>query len=103
MFEDVHWSDPNLLDLVETLAMRAHTGFRFCSSRSPDPSSSTRAPWGGRLSSYTSLTLGPLGETRRASSPCGGSPIRSRTDEVVRIAEGNPLFIEQLAATIGET
>ena len=32
-----------------------------------------------------------------------GSATRERVDEVIRVAEGNPLFIEQLAATIDET
>ena len=63
----------------------------------------TRAVWGGRLSSYTSLTLGPLGadDARELAVRRLGGP--DRADAVVKVAEGNPLFIEQLAATMEET
>ena len=62
----------------------------------------TREGWGGRLSSYTSLTLGRSTRgSARARVRRLGAP--DRADAVVRIAEGNPLFIEQLAATMEET
>ena len=62
-----------------------------------------RPAWGGRLSSYTSLTLGPLGTSDARELAVRRLADHARVDEVVQIAEGNPLFIEQLAATIGET
>ena len=103
VFEDIHWADANLLDLIDALATRARR-CRSCSSRSPGPSSSTRAPAGEPGSpSYTALTLGPLDEDDARELAVRRLGDGDRADAVVRIAEGNPLFIEQLAASIGET
>jgi class 3 adenylate cyclase len=102
-FEDIHWADSNLLDLIETLAAHAHGLPLLLVTLARPELLDARPTWGSRLSSYTSLTLGPLGAdaarelaVRRLADP-------TRADEVVRMAEGNPLFVEQLAATIGET
>ncbi|MFZ1878601.1 MAG: adenylate/guanylate cyclase domain-containing protein [Gaiellaceae bacterium] len=103
VFEDVHWSDPNLLDLVETLAMHAHGLPLLLVTLARPELLDARPTWGGRLSSYTSLTLGPLGADEARQLAVRRLADHAWTDEVVRIAEGNPLFIEQLAATIGET
>ena len=40
--------------------------------------------------------------TTRANWPPGCSSNGGHVDEVIRVAEGNPLFIEQLAASVGE-
>jgi predicted ATPase len=103
VFEDIHWSDRNLLDLIETLATRVHGLPLLLLTLARPEFLDAREAWGARLASYTSLTLGPLAEEqareltlRRLSDP-------ARADDVVRVAEGNPLFIEQLAATIDET
>ena len=103
LFEDVHWADSNLLDLIETLAVHAHGLPLLLVTLARPEFLDARPTWGSRLSSYTSLTLGPLAvdaarelAVRRLADP-------RRADEVVRMAEGNPLFVEQLAATIGET
>jgi class 3 adenylate cyclase/tetratricopeptide (TPR) repeat protein len=103
VFEDVHWSDPNLLDLVETLAMQAHGLPLLLVTLARPELLDARPTWGGRLSSYTSLTLGPLGADEARQLAVRRLADHAWTEEVVRIAEGNPLFIEQLAATIGET
>jgi len=51
----------------------------------------------------SALTLGPLTEEQSHELAVRRLAESSRADEVVRIAEGNPLFIEQIAASIGET
>jgi len=103
VFEDVHWSDSNLLDLIGTLAVGSHGLPLMLVTLSRPELLDARPQWGGRLASYTSLTLGPLDEqdARELAVRRLGAP--DRADAVVRVAEGNPLFIEQLAATMGET
>ncbi len=103
VFEDVHWADPNLLDLIETLAMRSHGLPLLLVTLARPEFLDARAAWGGRLASYTSLTLGPLGDEEARRLAVRRLADGTRADEVIQIAEGNPLFIEQLAATIGET
>ena len=103
VFEDIHWSASALLDLIDALAVGSHGLPLLLVTLARPEFLDTRDGWGGRLSSYTSLTLGPLAEddSRELAIRRLGTP--DRADAVVRIAEGNPLFIEQLAATMEET
>ena len=103
VFEDIHWSASALLDLIDALAVSSHGLPLLLVTLARPEFLDTRESWGGRLSSYTSLTLGPLGEddSRELAIRRLGAP--DRAEAVVRIAEGNPLFIEQLAATMEET
>jgi class 3 adenylate cyclase len=103
IFEDIHWSDPNLLDLIETLAMQTHGLPLLVISVGRPEFLDSRDGWGARLASYTSLTLGPLGAGAARELALRRLGHDKRADEVIRIAEGNPLFIEQLSATIEET
>jgi predicted ATPase len=103
VFEDIHWSGSTLLDLIDALAVGTHGLPLLLVTLARPEFLDARDSWGGRLASYTSLTLGPLAESdaRELAVRRLGGP--DRADAVVRVAEGNPLFIEQLAATIGET
>jgi class 3 adenylate cyclase len=103
VFEDVHWSGSTLLDLIDTLAVGSHGLPLLLVTLARPEFLDARPDWGGRLASYTSFTLGPLDEddARRLAVRRLGAP--DRADAVVRVAEGNPLFIEQLAATMEET
>jgi class 3 adenylate cyclase len=103
VFEDIHWAGSTLLDLIDALAISSHGLPLLLVTLARPEFLDTRESWGGRLSSYTSLTLGPLGDddSRELAIRRLGAP--DRADAVVRIAEGNPLFIEQLAATMEET
>jgi len=103
VFEDVHWADANLLELIETLAVQTHGLPLFLLTLSRPELLDARPAWGARLSSYTSLTICPLSAEEAHELAVRRLGDRGRIDEVVRIAEGNPLFIEQLAATLGET
>ncbi len=102
LFEDVHWADDNMLDLIGALA----TGVRglpilFVTLARPE-FLDQRDDWGSAATGYTALTLGPLDEeeARELTERRLGSG--AQAEEVIRVAEGNPLFIEQLAASIGE-
>ena len=62
VFEDIHWADSSLLDLIEVLE-RANAGrpVLFVALARPELFSS-RPAWGGGLASATALSLEPLDE-----------------------------------------
>ena len=103
VFEDIHWADPNMLDLIETLATRVRGLPLLLLTLSRLELHDTRAQWAAGIASYTALTLAPLGEQHSRELAVRRLGDNARVDEVIRVAEGNPLFIEQLAACIDET
>jgi hypothetical protein len=103
VFEDIHWADPNMLDLIEVLAARVRDLPLLLVTLSRPELHDTRERWAAGIAGYTALTLAPLGERHARELAVRRLGDTERVDEVIRVAEGNPLFIEQLAATIDET
>jgi DNA-binding SARP family transcriptional activator len=94
VFEDVHWAEPSLLDLIEYLGTQANGSIlALCLSR-PDLLVE-RADWS---EVGPSLVLEPLTD-EHARALAGGEP---EADRIVEIAEGNPLYVEQLVAAVEE-
>ncbi len=95
VFEDVHWAEPTLLDLIEYLGSQASNSpiLALCLSR-PDLLAD-RAGW---EEVGPSLVLEPLTD-EHARLLAGDEPHR---DRIVEIAEGNPLYVEQLVASVEE-
>jgi len=98
LFDDVHWAEPPLLDLVEDLAARLTDApvLLLCLAR-PELLA-TRPAW-----SATAIRLGPLaaGESRRLLAGRRGLSEPQRA-AVTERAGGNPLFLEQLAVHVAE-
>jgi predicted ATPase len=108
VFEDLHWGDESLLDLVELLGMRLRDLPILILVLARPELIDTRPGWGGGLPAYTTLPLGPLPEedARRLALERLSAHASAREDRAVELAAtaaGNPLFIEQLAATLTET
>jgi class 3 adenylate cyclase len=103
VFEDIHWADANMLDLIEVLATRVRGLPLILLTLSRPELHDTRTGWANGISAYTALTLAPLGERHARELAVRRLGDTQRVEEVIRVAEGNPLFIEQLAATIDET
>jgi class 3 adenylate cyclase len=101
VFEDIHWANGNMLDLVHALAQRVRGPLLFVTLARPELLD-TRAGWGSGLAGYTTLTLGPLTEDDSRALVARRLADEQLAEEVLGIAEGNPLFIEQLAASVGE-
>jgi class 3 adenylate cyclase/energy-coupling factor transporter ATP-binding protein EcfA2 len=104
LYEDIHWADESLLDLLETFASRVHdVPVFFVALARPDLLTS-RPAWCGGVSSYTALQLDPL--SPEASRELARQLLASAQDEraaaVADTAEGNPLFIEELSASLAE-
>lgn len=106
LFEDLHWSDPSLLDLIESLASKARgvPALFLCTAR-PELYDA-RPAWGGGLPAFTALPLEPLSESESAT--LAGhfaskiSDFAHSLERLTEVAEGNPLFIEELISSVAE-
>jgi class 3 adenylate cyclase len=105
VLEDIHWADRGLLDLIELLAARLRDLPVLLLTLARPELLDSRPAWGGGLPAYSALPLAPL-------SAAEGQELVSlrlrdlRHDDAIRVVEtagGNPLFIEQLAATMAES
>jgi predicted ATPase len=102
VFEDLHWADSSLLDLVELLAGRLRDLPVLLLALARPDLLDTRPAWGGGLGGHTALPLEPL-SAEDARALAGHLLADGASEKVAASAEGNPLFIEQLAATMVET
>jgi class 3 adenylate cyclase/tetratricopeptide (TPR) repeat protein len=107
VFEDIHWADSTLLDLIEFLAGRMRDAPVLLLTLARPELLDVRPSWGGGLSSYSSLQLAPLShdDARALSARILARGVEG-SDVVERIqaaAEGNPLFIEELSASLTES
>ncbi len=97
--EDIHWADPVLLDLLETLADRVEGPAVFLCPSRPDLTS-RRPTWGGGRRSMSAIALDPL-SVDEAQHLIGllltvdDLPPSVHTTMVER-AEGNPFFLEEI-------
>jgi predicted ATPase len=109
VFEDLHWADASLLDLVELLAARLRDLPILILALARPELVDARPGWGGGLPAYTTLALGPLAEDEARKLAVERLSMHTfvlheaAAAELATTAAGNPLFIEQLAATLSET
>jgi hypothetical protein len=109
VFEDVHWADSSLLDLIELLAARLRDLPILLLALARPELLDSRPRWGGGLPAYTTLPLDQLKESEArelAAQLLGASANGEQAERAAMLAEtgeGNPLFIEQLAATLAES
>lgn len=106
VLDDLQWAEPPLLDLIEHLAdwSREAPIFLLCIAR-PELLD-IRPGWGGGKLNATSILLEPLGSTQAIALADEllrdiELPLEVR-DRIVEIAEGNPLFLEEMAALARE-
>ncbi len=108
VFEDIHWADQNLLDLIELLAARVHDLPILLLTLARPEVLDTRPAWAGGLLSYLAVPLEPLGPEAARELVRRLLPSSTETDDGLEVeglaetSEGNPLFIEQLAAALTE-
>ena len=102
VFEDIHWADSALLDLIELLATRLHDLPVLLLTNARPELLDTRPAWGGGLLAYNALPLEPLTGTDAAQLALHLLGAETKASHVAQVAEGNPLFIEQLAAVMSE-
>ena len=100
VLEDVHWAAPVLLDLVVHVATLARGPILLVCLARPELLE-TRPGWGGGSVSSTSILLEALSDDESQSLLDVLSPTDTADGDRARIlsvAEGNPLFLEQLLA-----
>jgi tetratricopeptide (TPR) repeat protein len=103
--DDVHWAEPTLLDLLDYLVAfsSGHAILLVCLAR-PD-FVEARPAWVAPQSNRSLLMVGALPDTeaRELVENAGSGELWARTAaRIVEMAEGNPLFLEQLVAVGAE-
>jgi class 3 adenylate cyclase len=105
LFEDIHWADSSQLDLLEMLASKVrNVPVLFVALARPELLGD-RPTWGGGLPAYTAVPLDPLtaeSGQELAEQLLAARAVVNGASKVAEMAEGNPLFIEELAASIAE-
>jgi class 3 adenylate cyclase/tetratricopeptide (TPR) repeat protein len=105
-FEDIHWAEPALLELLDSLATRLRDVPVYLITLARPELLDTRPNWGGGLTRYTAIPLDPLPDAD-ARQLAGSLLAASSTgdelaDRLVNTGGGNPLFLEELAASVAE-
>jgi class 3 adenylate cyclase/tetratricopeptide (TPR) repeat protein len=105
VIEDAQWADPALLDTIDHLAEWAEGQLLLLCLARPELLE-TRPSWGAGRANASSITLPPLSEEDahrlvQALLPVRALPQAVR-DEIVRRADGNPLYIEEFVRMLEE-
>jgi class 3 adenylate cyclase/tetratricopeptide (TPR) repeat protein len=104
VFDDLHWAEETLLDLVEYVADLSRDAplLLLCMAR---PELLERRPsWAGGKWNATTVLLEPLDatETETLLAELGEVPDELH-ERIVRVAEGNPLFLEEMLALVRDS
>jgi class 3 adenylate cyclase/tetratricopeptide (TPR) repeat protein len=102
--DDLQWAEPMLLDLLDHVVdlSRGEPILLLCSAR-PELLED-RGGWGGGKLNAASVLLEPLGPEAAASllKRLGDGLDEAAQARIVRASEGNPLFLEEMAALARE-
>jgi predicted ATPase len=105
-FEDLHWAEPTLLDLVEYLVGWSRQAPILLLVLARPELVERRPGWVAPNPNTDALALGPLSRGQTESLLAGLSAERSFAAEdrerIFAAAEGNPLFVEQMTAMAAE-
>jgi class 3 adenylate cyclase len=101
VLDDLHWAEETLLDLVEHVAELSRDAPLLLLCMARPELLERRASWGGGKWNATTVLLEPLdaAETERLLAELGGVEDEVK-ERIVRVAEGNPLFVEEMLALV---
>jgi predicted ATPase len=106
VLEDLHWAEPELLDRVEQLAESRSTPILLVCVARPELLE-TRPGWAGGKVNSSSVLLEPLSaedSSRLVDNLLGPSDLPDVVREwIVETSEGNPLFVEEMLASLVDT
>jgi DNA-binding SARP family transcriptional activator/predicted ATPase len=106
VFEDMHWAEPTFLDLVESLALRPGRWPIVVVCNARPELLDQRPAWTTETDLSVSIQLAPLGDDPAAAlldALIAGYAIAPATRaRLLGTAAGNPLYLEQLAASLSE-
>lgn len=106
LFEDVHWAQTSELSLLEYLAQHLRDSTAMLVATARPELLDTRPTWGGGLAAQSTIPLDPLApeEAEHLAVQVAEAAGLSELDvtRIVDVAGGNPLFLEELAASVAE-
>jgi class 3 adenylate cyclase/tetratricopeptide (TPR) repeat protein len=111
VFEDIHWAEEPLLDLIEHLADWVRAPLLIVCLARPELLD-IRPGWGGGRVRSTAIELEPLSESESEQlvqklldqlAGATGEPAPALPAEVVERTEGNPLFVEETIRMLVES
>jgi class 3 adenylate cyclase/tetratricopeptide (TPR) repeat protein len=104
VIDDLHWAEPTFLDLVEHLGDRARDAAIVLVCLARPELLELRPAWAGGQVNATTMLLEPLSDEeselliRNLLGGVDPEPAMSRT--IVEVADGNPLFLEEILAML---
>ncbi len=110
-FEDIHWAEEPLLELIEHLADWVRAPLLVICLARPELLEQ-RPGWGGGRVRSTAIELEPLSDEESALlverllsqlAGASGEPLAMPSKEVLERAEGNPLFVEETIRMLVES
>ena len=106
VFEDIHWAQSSELDLLQYLARHLRDTPVILLAAARPELLDLRPTWGSGLTAQTTIPLDPL-RTEDAASLArhivgDGDATSVDVARVIETAGGNPLFLEELAASVAE-
>jgi class 3 adenylate cyclase/tetratricopeptide (TPR) repeat protein len=105
VFEDLHWADAGLLDLIQYLATHVRDVPLVIVGLARPEFLDHRSDWGSGLFAHTTIGLEPLTTADAgalAQSLLAKAGSKEAVERLAETAEGNPLFVEELAAAFSE-
>jgi class 3 adenylate cyclase/tetratricopeptide (TPR) repeat protein len=104
VFEDIHWAEEPLLDVIEHLARSLRDAPVLIIALARPELLDARPSWGGGIRSASSIDLAPLGgadcEELVAALLSRSEVPPAQLALVLERAEGNPLFLEEIARAL---
>ncbi|MFL5945556.1 MAG: AAA family ATPase [Gaiellaceae bacterium] len=103
VFEDIHWADASELELLTYFGQHVRDAPTLLVATARPELLDAQPTWGAGLAAQTTIPLQPLtadAAQRLAESILGGAAVDSA--RLVDVAGGNPLFLEELAASVAE-
>ena len=105
ILDDLHWAEPTFLDLVETLAAQAEDAPMLLLCLARPELLEQRPAWPAGARRAVSIQLEPLADADAATlldALTEVPPPAWGRRQLLEAAAGNPLFLEQLVASLGE-
>jgi len=101
LFEDLHWADGSELELVTYLGQFVRDAPAALIATARPELLDAQPSWGAGLGAQTTIPLEPLSDDS-ARLLAGHLAAGVAPDRLVGVAGGNPLFLEELAASVTE-
>jgi class 3 adenylate cyclase/tetratricopeptide (TPR) repeat protein len=106
VFEDIHWAEGPLLELIEHMTEWVRDGSLLIVCLARPELLDVRSSWGGGRVRATSIELEPLGaaDSEQLIDALSGDEELSAETRSALLAktEGNPLFLEEVMVTVAE-